>query len=293
MLEEALTSNSPLLIITNDMAEDVQRALLVNKERAGLQVVVAKAPGLGDTRRRNMLSLAAKTGSLIFDENTGRNLRDCGLEVCSRVARAEIDWDMTALQGFENGSEEMADMLRRHTLGLLSKTADPDECEKLQTTLSILNGKTAEILVGAVTEYEMFEKKYLYENTVRTLKNAAHTGVIPGAGSAYVFQEKKLRAFCADWPETERLGGVCFGKALRMLAARLLTNAGENAEVILSKLECLDDPWQGYDIVRHEYTDLRQAGILMPRGLVETILSTAAETAGSLLTASAAVIEER
>ena len=37
----------------------------------------------------------------------------------------------------------------------------PKLLEKLQTTLSILNGKTAEIQVGAAVEYEIFEKKYL------------------------------------------------------------------------------------------------------------------------------------
>ena len=291
MLEQALGSRSPLLIITNDMAEEVQRALLVNRERAGLQVVVAKAPGFGDTRRRNMLALAAKTGSLLFDENTGRNLRDCGLEVCARVARAEIDKDATVLQGFEHSSEEMTTILRRHTLGQLDKATDTDEREKLQIALSILNGKTAEILVGGVTEYEMFEKKYLYENTIRTLQSAARTGVVPGAGSAYVYLAKKLRAASAAWPETEKLGAQCLADALRALPAKLEENAGDDGSAVLAKLERVTDPWRGYDVTRHAMTDLRTAGILMPRGTVEAIVSTAAETAGSLLTTSAAVME--
>ena len=293
MLEEALRTKSPLLIITNDITEEVQRALLVNRERAGLRVVVAKAPGFGDTRRRNMFALAAKTGSLMFDTNTGRKLSDCGLEACARVARAEVTQDATILQGFEHSSEEVTDVLRQHTLRQLDKTADPDEREKLQETLAVLNGKTAEILVGGVTEYEMFEKKYLYENTIRTLQNAARSGVVPGAGSAYVHIARKLRSLCADWPEAERLGAVCLSDALCALAKAHAENAGEDGAVVLAKLVEADDPWQGYDVVGHTMTDLRQAGILMPRSTVEAILATAAETAGSLLTTSVAVLETK
>ena len=291
MLEEALMTKSPLLIIANDITEEVQRALLVNRERAGLQVVAAKAPGFGDTRHRNMLALAAKTGSLMFDANTGRKLSDCGLETCARVARAEVTQDATILQGFEHSSEEMTDILKQHTLRQLNQTTDPDEREKLQETLAILNGKTAEILVGGVTEYEMFEKKYLYENTIRTLQNAARGGVVPGAGSAYVHIAQKLRSLSRDWPEEERLGAACLADALCDLTKALAKNAGEDDSVVLAKLIEADDPWQGYDVVRHEMTDLRQSGILMPNTTVQMILATAVETAGSLLTTSAAVFE--
>ena len=44
--------------------------------------------------------------------------------------------------------------LHRHTLKLLEETTDPDEREKLQSTLAILGGRTAEILVGAAVEYD-------------------------------------------------------------------------------------------------------------------------------------------
>ena len=144
-------------------------------------MAAAKAPGFGDTRRRNMLALAAMVGSLMFDENTGREIKDCGLEVCSRIGQAVIDKETTVLQGFRDTSREMSDILRHHVLLRLETEKDKDEREKLMETLSILDGKSAEILVGGTVEYEMFEKKYLYENTVRSMQNAAKTGVVPGA----------------------------------------------------------------------------------------------------------------
>lgn len=291
ILEDVIRTGSSLLIIASDMDEEVQKILAANVVRGGLKVVVAKAPGFGDTRRRNMLALAAKIGSLIFEENTGRELRDCGLEFCCQIGRAEVNKDETILQGFRQTSEEMVAILRKHTLSQLDKTTDPDEREKLQITMSILNGKTAEILVGAVVEYEMFEKKYLYENTVRTVQNAARSGCVPGAGSTWLYLARELDAASADLPETERLGMRCLCGALRELVKTLAENAGQDGGTVLSRLEGEQDPYRGWDVLAGRVTDLREQGILTPRNTVETIVRVAAETAASLWTTGAAVLE--
>lgn len=291
VLEDVIRTGSSLLIIASDMDEGVQNILTANIARAGLKVVVGKAPGYGDTRRRNMLALAAKIGSLIFEENTGRELKDCGLEFCRRIGRAELDKDATVLQGFQDTSPEMVGILQRHTLDQLARTTDPDEREKLQITMSILNGKTAEILVGAVVEYEMFEKKYLYENTVRAVQNAARSGVVPGAGSAYLWLGRELQKAAGNLPETERIGAGCLSDALRSLAKALPDNAGDAGNVVLDRLDRERDPYLGYDVVRHEIVDLRENGILMPRNTVEAIVRVAAETASALWITDAAVLE--
>jgi len=290
ILEDVIRADVSLLIITSDMAEEVQQLLTANAAQ-GLKVAVTTAPGFGDTRRRNMLALAAKVGSLLFEENTGRKMSDCGLEVCCRIGRAEADKNATILQGFRSSSQEMVDILRRHTQQRLAETADPDEREKLAITLSILNGKTAEILVGAVVEYEMFEKKYLYENTVRAIQNAARSGLVPGAGSAFLRLADAINAGCASWPETEAAGGRCFADGLRSLVKLLAENAGLNGGVVLDRLAGESDPYRGFDVLRGRVVDLREAGILTPRSTAETIVRVAAETAAAIWTTGAAVVE--
>lgn len=290
MLEDVIRSGSSLLIIAREMEDEVQRILAANVAR-GLKVAVAKAPGYGDTRRRNMLALAAKTGALLFDENTGRRMCECGLECCARIRRAEVDKENTILQGFTGASEEMVSILRKHTLQELDNTTDHDEREKLLTTLSILNGTTAEILVGGVVEYEMFEKKYLYENTVRTMQNAARSGLVPGAGNAYVYVAKRLQSAIPHWPEGQRLGAQCLADVLGALAGVLASNAGDEGAVVTQKLTLNTDPYIGYDVLSHQMLDLKQAGILIPRNTAEAIIRIAADTAGALWTTAAALIE--
>ena len=290
ILEDVIRSQASLLIVASDISEDVLQLLAANVSR-GLKVAAVKAPGYAEERRRNMLSLAAKIGSLLFDENTGRQMKDCGLEVCAQISRAEADKDSTVLQGFRDPSEEMTAILRSHTLRQLEKATDPDEREKLQTTLSILNGKTAEILVGAPIEYEMFEKKYLYENTVRCVRNTARTGLVPGAGNAYLYLAKKIRKECEVWAETEREGALCLCSALRSLVLQLADNAGENGAVILDRLEKTEDPFFGYDVLTGKFVDLKEQGILTPADTLEKTVKVAAETAAALWTTGAAVLE--
>ncbi len=288
VLEDTARSGASLLIIASDITQDVMNFLTANAAR-GLKVAAAKAPGYGDTRRRNMLALAAMVGSLMFDDNTGREVRDCGLEVCSRIGQAVIDKETTVLQGFRDTSEEMAEILRRHTLSLLENEKDANEREKLTETLSILDGKSAEILVGGTVEYEMFEKKYLYENTVRSLQNAAKTGVVPGAGNVFVYLAGKIGEKCAGWQDAEKQGAECLCRALQVLVRTLAGNAGEDGSVVLGSTDIGKEPWRGYDILGRRTADLKQAGILMPRSTAETVLDVSVSTALTLWTTEAAV----
>lgn len=73
--------------------------LAANRAR-GLNVVVGQAPGHGESRRRNMLALALKTGALLFEENNGFQIANCGLERCGQIAFAQLDSTSTLLQGF-------------------------------------------------------------------------------------------------------------------------------------------------------------------------------------------------
>ncbi|MDO5138601.1 MAG: TCP-1/cpn60 chaperonin family protein [Oscillospiraceae bacterium] len=290
VLEDTSRSGVSLLIIASDITQDVMNVLTANAAR-GLKVAAAKAPGFGDTRRRNMLALAAMVGSLMFDENTGREIKDCGLEVCSRIGQAVIDKETTVLQGFRDTSREMSDILRHHVLLRLETEKDKDEREKLMETLSILDGKSAEILVGGTVEYEMFEKKYLYENTVRSMQNAAKTGVVPGAGNAFVYLARKIEEKSADLPESEMQGARCLCRALQAIVRALAENAGEDGGVVLGSFDIEKDPWRGYDVLQKKMTDLKEAGILMPKSTVETILDVSVSTALSLWTAEAAVFQ--
>ena len=291
LLEDASGTGSSLLIIANDISENVLKFLAANASR-GMKLVAAKAPGHGDNRRWNMLALAAMTGSLLFEENTGRSMCDCGLEFCCKIGRAEVDRDSTTLQDFRDSSEEMIDIIDRHTRKLLKETTDPDQRDSLMTTLSIISGKTAEILAGGTLEHEMFEKKYLYENTIRSIQSAASSGYVPGAGNAYLYIADEIKKAGKGQGGEEALGAECLADAMPRLVKLLAENEGENGAEVLEKVEKQNDPYIGFDAKKRRLADLRREGILTPKSTAEMILTVAAETAASLWTAGAAVVEK-
>lgn len=181
--------------------------------------------------------------------------------------------------------------MKQHTQRRLENTTEPIQRESLLTTLAILQGKTAQIQVCGVVEHQMFEKKYLYENTIRSLQTAARSGLVPGGGSAYVALARKLACATAQWPEAERLGAGCLVEALGSVARTLADNAGDDGTVILQKLMESPEPCLGYDVCTHQMVDLKKAGILTPRDTAMGILYAAVDTAGSLWSTSAAVME--
>ena len=79
---------------------------------------------------------------------------------------------------------------------------------------------------------------------------------------------------------------------MRGLVKTLCENAGLDGDVVLDKLAAEQDPYRGFDVLRSEVCDLKERSILTPRDTEETIIAVATETAASLWTTGAAVLEK-
>lgn len=291
LLEQAAMQKLPVLLICSDMDEQVLTQLTANVKAGKLQLAVAKAPGHGDTRRWNMLALVAKTGALLLEQTTGRDLTACGLEICGSVDKAIIDMEYTLLQGFPMESAEMIDILGRHTDSQLRKATLPDEAEALQTTLAILKGKIAEITVGDVTEYGMFEKKFLTENAAASAKAAGEDGVLPGGGTAYLYAARELEELEKNTSGDILSGVYIMKKALCAPFLTLENNLGENGSIWLQKWQESYIPGQYFDVKAKQWCPPAECAVLDTAKSAQLALTTATSAASTLLTAAATVLD--
>ncbi|HVN43346.1 MAG TPA: TCP-1/cpn60 chaperonin family protein, partial [Steroidobacteraceae bacterium] len=167
-------------------------------------------------------------------------------------------------------------------------TSDYDK-EKLQERVAKLSGGVAVIKVGAATEIEMKEKKARVEDALHATRAAVEEGVVPGGGVALIRAQKALEKLSGS-NEDQAIGIKILSRAIEEPLRQIVTNAGEDAAVVLAKVKEGKGTF-GYNAANGEYGDMLEAGILDPTKVTRLALQNASSVAGLLLTTEVMVAE--
>ena len=170
----------------------------------------------------------------------------------------------------------------------IEETTSDFDREKLQERLAKLSGGVAVIRVGAATETEMKESKLRMEDALAATKAAVEEGIISGGGSAYIHASKEVLKFAETLEGDEKTGALIVLKALEAPLFQIATNAGLEGAVIVNKVKN-SDVGIGYDVLKDDYIDMIEAGILDPAKVTRSALQNATSVASTLLTTEAAV----
>src|SRR6202008_1119160 len=80
VLEKAVQTGKPILIIAEDIDGEALQTLVVNRLRSNLKICAVKAPGFGDRRKAMLEDIAILTGGIVIAEETGMQLEKVTLK---------------------------------------------------------------------------------------------------------------------------------------------------------------------------------------------------------------------